>query len=159
MLLDKQFYYFYSQASPLIERYMDLCFSHSLHQLIAEPTRTNEHTRTLIDYILRNSTKKGFRVALLKWVYLTISIYCTRKMSFLNLNEHCEISIRSMKNYSDKTFVEQLRAIRFPYYTNYTCVNDAYQDFVVADVVLAFGIDQISAKFLKDGLPVIVIIY
>ena len=80
-------------------------------------------------------------------------------MSFLNLNEHCEISIRSMKNYSDKTFVEQLRAIRFPDYTNYTCVNDAYQDFVVADVVLAFGIDQISAKFLKDGLPVIVIIY
>ena len=35
-----------------------------------------------------------------------------------------------MKNYSDKIFVEQLRAIRFLDYSNYTCVYDTYQDFV-----------------------------
>ena len=40
MLLDKQYYDSYSQASPLVEKYKDLSYSHSLHQLIAEPTRT-----------------------------------------------------------------------------------------------------------------------
>ena len=35
-----------------------------------------------------------------------------------------------MKSYSDKTFVEQLRSIKQPDYTNYNCVNDAFQDFV-----------------------------
>ena len=57
-------------------------------------------------------------------------IYCARKTSLLKLNEHCEISTRSMKSYSDETFVEKLRAIKFPDYSNHTCVNDAYQDFV-----------------------------
>ena len=33
-------------------------------------------------------------------------IYCTRKTSLLKLNEHFEISIRSMKNYSHEIFVE-----------------------------------------------------
>ena len=35
-----------------------------------------------------------------------------------------------MKNYLDEIFVEKLRAINFPDYSNYTCVNDAYQDFI-----------------------------
>ena len=35
-----------------------------------------------------------------------------------------------MKNYLDEIFVEKLRAIKFPDYSNYTCVNDAYQDFI-----------------------------
>ena len=57
-------------------------------------------------------------------------IFCTRKTSLLELNEHCEISIRSMKNYSDEVFVEQLRAIKFPDYSNCTCVKDDYPDFL-----------------------------
>ena len=35
-----------------------------------------------------------------------------------------------MKNHSDEIFVEQLRLIKFPDYSNYTCVNNAYPDFV-----------------------------
>ena len=35
-----------------------------------------------------------------------------------------------MKNYLDEIFVEQSRAIKFPVYSNQTCVNDPYQDFV-----------------------------
>ena len=52
MLPDKQYYEFYSQAPPLIKKYMEFCFSHSLHQLIAEETRTTERTKTRIDHIL-----------------------------------------------------------------------------------------------------------
>ena len=47
MLLDKQYYDFYSQIQPLVKNYMDLCFSHSLLQLIAERARTTERTKTL----------------------------------------------------------------------------------------------------------------
>ena len=56
-------------------------------------------------------------------------IYCSRKMSLLKLNEHYEISINSMKNYSDDILVEKLRQIKFPDYSNHNCVNDVYQDF------------------------------
>ena len=58
MLLVKKYYDSYSQASPLVKKYMDLCFSHSLHQLIAKSTRTADRTQTLIDHILTNSAEK-----------------------------------------------------------------------------------------------------
>ena len=51
-------------------------------------------------------------------------------MAILKLNEHCEIILKSMKNYSDEIFVEKLRSIKFPDYSSYTNVNYAYQDFV-----------------------------
>ena len=35
-----------------------------------------------------------------------------------------------MKNYSDKKFVEQLRVIKLPDYSNCNSVKGAYQDFV-----------------------------
>ena len=52
---------------------MDLCFSHSLRQLIEEPTETTERTKTLVDHILTNSPEILSRVALLKQDYLSIS--------------------------------------------------------------------------------------
>ena len=57
-------------------------------------------------------------------------ILFTRKMSLLKLNEHYEIPLRSMKNYSDRIFAEQLRVIKLPDYSNYNSVKGAYQDFV-----------------------------
>ena len=56
-------------------------------------------------------------------------IHCSRKKYFLKLNEHYEISLTSMKNFSDEIFVEKLRSIKLPNYSNRTFVNDVYQDF------------------------------
>ena len=56
-------------------------------------------------------------------------------------NYHYEISFRSMKNYSDKTFVDKLRSIKFTDYSNHTCVNHAYQDFVTK---FLFAVDSVS---------------
>ena len=47
MLLVKQYYDSYSQAPSLVKKYMDLCFSHSLHQLIAEPARMNSEEKVI----------------------------------------------------------------------------------------------------------------
>ena len=49
MLLDIQYYDSCSQVPPLIKKNIDLCFSHSLHQLIAEPTRATE--RTVLEHL------------------------------------------------------------------------------------------------------------
>ena len=35
-----------------------------------------------------------------------------------------------MKNHSDEIFVEQLGSIKFPDYSNFTCVSDAHHDFI-----------------------------
>ena len=58
MLLKKQYFDYYRQAPSMIKNYIDLCFSHSLHQLIKEPSRATEQTKTLIDHILTNSREK-----------------------------------------------------------------------------------------------------
>ena len=80
MLLDKQYYDSYSQAPPLVEKYMDLCFSHFLHQLIAEPTRTTKRTKTLIDHILTNSAEKAIQNGAIEMGLSDNGlIYCTRK--------------------------------------------------------------------------------
>ena len=57
-------------------------------------------------------------------------IYCSRKVPLLKLNEHYEMSFRSMKNCSDETLVDKLRLTKFPDYSNHTCENYAYKDFV-----------------------------
>ena len=54
-------------------------------------------------------------------------IYCSWKTPLLKLNE--EISFKSVKNYSDKNFVEKLT--KFPDYSNHTCVNNAYQTLLL----------------------------
>ena len=35
-----------------------------------------------------------------------------------------------MKHYSDEIFVDKLRPVKFPNYSNHTCVDEVYQDFV-----------------------------
>ena len=126
MVLKKQYSDSYSQAPPIVKNYIDLCFSHSLHQLIMEPTRTTEHTKTLIDHILTHSPEKVIQSGV---VEMGLShhelVYCSRKTSLLKLNEHYEISIRSMKNYSDEIFVDKLRSIKFPNYSNHIFMNHA----------------------------------
>ena len=46
-----------------------------------------------------------------------------------------------MKNYLDEVFVDKLRSIYFFDYSNHTCVNDAYKDFVTK---FLSAIDSIS---------------
>lgn len=49
MLLDKKYYELYNLAATFDEKYMNICFSGYLNQVIAEPKRTTERTKTLID--------------------------------------------------------------------------------------------------------------
>ena len=94
MLLDKQYYDSYSQAPHLVKKYIDLCFSHSLHQLITEPTRTTKHTKSRIDHIFMCSPEKVIQIGVNEMGLTDHElIYCSRKTPLLKLNEHYEISI------------------------------------------------------------------
>ena len=103
-----------AKPHPLLKKiYKELCFPRSLHQLIAEPTKTTERTKTLINHILTNSAEKVIQSGAIEMVLSDHGfIYCTRKTWD--------------KKYADETFVEQLRAIKFPDSSNFTCVNDAH---------------------------------
>ena len=54
-----------------------------------------------------------------------------------------------MKNYSDEIFVEQLRTIKFLDYSNYTCVNDVYQDFLTKFLSVIHFVAPIRSSHYK----------
>ena len=115
----------------LTRSYLEFCFTHSLEQIIARPTRVNDQTATLIDHTLPDSPDKNSQSGVID---LGLSdhdlIYCTRKTSLPKSHKHNEIFVRSLKRYSAEKFLEILREIVFPNYLTYACVNDAYSDFI-----------------------------
>ena len=117
---------------PLTKGYLDFYFSFSQEQLISIPTRVTSKAATLINHALTNSSQKVSQCGVIE---LGISdrdlVSCTRKTPSLKLNKHNDISIRSMKNYTKENFLQLLRKIDFPDYTTFTCLNKAYQDFIL----------------------------
>ena len=106
------------KGTPHLTRiYLEFCFTHSLDQIIKRSTRVTDHTTTLIDHIL--SRKPGIDL-----------LYCTRKISLPKTHKHNLILVYSMKRYSAERYFEILRKMVFPNFLTYTCVNDAYSDFI-----------------------------
>ena len=56
-----------------------------------------------------------------------------------------------MKSYSDEIFVQKLRSIKFPDYSNHTLVNDAYQDFVTKFLSATDSISPIRTYRVKSN--------
>ena len=119
------------EIAHLTGSYLEFCFTHSLEQIITRPTRITDQTATLIDHILTNSPDKVSQSGVID---LGLSdhdlIYCTRKTSLPKSHKHNEIFVRSLKRYSAEKFLEILREIVFPNYLTYTCVSDAYSNFI-----------------------------
>ena len=78
-------------------------------------------------------------------------IYSSRKTSLLKPNEHHKVSFRSMKNYSDETFVDKLKSIKFPDYSDHTFVNYAYQDFVTNFLSAVDSVSPIRTSRVKSN--------
>ena len=115
----------------LTKGYLDFCFSFSLEQLLSISTRVTSKTATLIDHVLIKSSQKVSQCGVFE---LGISdhdlVQCIRKTPSLKPNKYNDISIWSMKNYTKEKFSELLRKTDFPDYTDFTCLNKAYQDFI-----------------------------
>ena len=67
MLLKKKYSDSYSHAPTTLKKYLNVYFSHSLHQLIMYSTRTTEHSQMLIDNtIIKFSEKKAMQSDIMK---------------------------------------------------------------------------------------------
>jgi hypothetical protein len=112
-------------------KYKEFCSLHGLKQLITSPTRVTENTSTILDHVLTNSQD---RVSQSGVIDIGLSdhqlIFCTRKIVRPKVYEHNYITIRSLKNYSQDAFLNALREVNFPDYSQFNDINDAYEDFI-----------------------------
>ena len=65
---------------------MDIHLFHFIHRIIVEPTRTTEHTKTVIDNILTKCPEKMIQSGVTEMgLYDHEFIYCTRKTSLFEI--------------------------------------------------------------------------
>ena len=114
-----------------IKRYQEFYSIHSLKQLITSPTRVTENSSSLLDHVLTNSTDRVSQSGVVDTGYSDHQlIYCTRKVNRTTFNTHKYIRTRSLKNYSQSSYLEKLNKINFPDYSKFKDINDAYSDFI-----------------------------
>ena len=93
--------------------------------------RVTENSLALVDHVLTNSTD---RISQSGVVDTGLSdhqlIYCTRKVNRTKFNTQKYIRTRSLKNYSQSSYLEKLSEINFPNYSKFKDINDAYSDFI-----------------------------
>ena len=114
-----------------IKRYKEFCSLYGLEQLISTPTRVTKNSSSILDHILTNSTDRVSQSGVIDTGLSDHQlIYCTRKITRTKFNSHKNITIRSLKNYSQDVYLEELNKINFPDYSKFTDINDAYSDFI-----------------------------
>ena len=125
-----------------IKRYKEFCPLHGLRQLIQEATHITETSETLLDHVISNSTQKVSQHGV---VNLGLSdhqmIYCTRKSTRAKNYDHKYIKIRSMKNYSRELFLNKLKLLKFPSFSEFIDINAAYSHFLQ---LISSVIDEIA---------------
>ena len=57
-------------------------------------------------------------------------IYCRRKTTKLKFNKHNELIIRTIKIHTAENFIELLKKIDFSNYQTFSCLKQAYLDFI-----------------------------
>ena len=110
-------------------RVVNLIETHQLSQLINQPTRVTEETRTLIDLFITNSEES----ILHSGVYpLSISdhnlIYAVRKISIPRSSPRY-IETRSFKNFKTEEFKSDLRDANWPHIHSMNNANEAWESW------------------------------
>ena len=119
-----------NKKDQLYEGYKDILNLYDLTQLISNATRVTENTSTLIDHILVNNNDKFVQSGT---ITLGLSdhnlIYCTRKISKGQINDHNTVKIRSTKNFDSTMFVEELEKVDWSCCTLSDCVETNWNVF------------------------------
>ena len=117
------------------------------------PTRITKTSTSLLDHVLTNSAD---RVSQFEVVDMGLSdhqlIYCTRKITCTKTNVHKYIKTRSLKIYSQTLFLDKLRKINFPDYSNFKDINNAYSDFTEKVTSVTDEIEPIKEIRVKNNL-------
>ena len=110
-----------------IKRYKEFCSLYGLEQLISTPARVTENSSSVLDHILTNSTDRVSQSGVIDTGLSDHQLIYRIRTKF---NSHKNITIRSLKNYSQDVYLEELNKINFADYSKFTDINDAYSDFI-----------------------------
>ena len=84
----------------------------------------------MLDHILTNSSNKiSSSVVIDTGLSDHQLIYCTRKVSREKLNNHNQVQLWDLKNYSAEKFLDALTQVHFPNYSIFSDANTAYSNF------------------------------
>ena len=84
--------------------------THGFSQIINKPTRVTNSSTSLIDHIYTNNTDKISQAGVIEsGISDHFITYCTRKKFKHFVGKHTTVKIRSMKNYTEDRFVENLK--------------------------------------------------
>ena len=118
--------------------------------MITEPTKTTKRTETLTNHILTNSPEKIIKsgtieMRLCLWAHLLYQKNVTFeiKQTLQNINKVNDIT--------EIKLVAQLRALKSPDYSNFNCVNDAYQGFLTKPLAVIDFVAPIRTLRIKSN--------
>jgi hypothetical protein len=96
-------------GNPLYNAYNKVIKLFGLTQLITEPTRVTDKSKSLIDHILCSDTEKICQSGVINTGVSDHSlIYCTRNSSKTYFGKHNHVKIRSTRNYDKAIFINLL---------------------------------------------------
>ena len=129
--------------SRLKDKYSRLLNSNNYKQLITTPTRESKSSSSLIDHICTNSSEKVSQSGVIEsGISDHFIIFCTRKRIREYIGKHKSINIRSLKNYNEEIYRENLR------HTDWTPVYSSYDS---NDTVEKFN--TILTQIIDDNAP------
>ena len=116
--------------SKLCNEYKKFLRSFGCKQIIESPTRITDSCASLLDHIITNNTKKVYQSGVLD-IGLSdhLITFCSRKIIKGQIGKHKTIRIRSLKNYSILSLLNNLRNIDWSTVTNCSDVNEAWYNF------------------------------
>lgn len=118
------------RASGIHRSYANNLKLFNLGQIINEPTRITNSSKSLLDHILCNNKEK---ICQSGTISIGLSdhflIYYTRKISKIQIKEHKYAKIRSIKNYTKENFIFRLTNADWSEYFNACDVNIAWTAF------------------------------
>ena len=101
---------FLHKNNCLSKSFKNLCQFFGVGQLIKEPTRISDQSKSIIDLIFVSDEAKICDSGV---IHMGVSdhnlIYCTWKVCKGQIGKHKSVSVRSMKNYSVDAFCDKLK--------------------------------------------------
>ena len=120
----------HNKNSGLTKCVSDVCDIFDLCQLISDPTRITDSSKSIIDLIFTSSYEKVSQSGVVD-IGLSdhMMIFCTRKISKGQIGKHQTIQIRSMKNYTAEILNDELCNVDWSGVLNCDNVHDAWCNF------------------------------
>ena len=137
--------------SNLYKQYEDVLKVFNCKQLIRDPTRETDTTRSCLDHIFTNNEHKICQSGVIKSGlsdhYIT---FCTRKIIRGQIGKHNNIKIRSLRKYSIEDFLDKLRKTDWSTVLECVDVNEAWERFKIIFIKILDSVAPVKEVRIKN---------